>query len=306
MSALSLLIIAAAAPVAGLSDETIVVTAQRLVDEAAVSVEVIDDDLVSVSPTLADALTTSPSVDIVTPGAAGSTELFLRGGDANFTAITLDGVRLNDVTDSRGGAVDVGAIAPFEVERAQIAKGAVSVLEGSDALAGQIAMETGDPRDGARVSAMGRVAQGGLGSANARLVLWRGENAALSVTGTWFDLGDAPGGQTFSRQSLGAKLAGSTRTGNWVAAVRHGETSREVFPDASGGDRLAASPELETSDAEMTTASLRYGGGETGGWSPGLALTYLQRTEDRVSPAVPPAIPAGETSTDFRDRKSVV
>lgn len=293
-----LLLAAAQSPEAG--EEIIVVKAQRLVDQSAVSVEEISEERISASTDLKAALTSSPSVDIVTPGAAGATEILLRGGDANFTAVTLDGVRLNDVTDSRGGAVDVGAIAPFEIGQVRIAKGAVSVLEGSDALSGQIALETDDPRYAPLIEAMAHTAEDGLGSVNARLTPWRSENAGLSVTGTWFDLGDAPGGQSFTRQSLGAKLAGSASvTGSWSASARYGETSREAFPDASGGDQFAVLPDLEESDAKLTTASLRYGAGDTGGWSPSVAFTYLRRTEDRVSPAVPPQVPPGATESEF-------
>ncbi|GGD11120.1 TonB-dependent receptor plug domain-containing protein [Aquisalinus flavus] len=279
--------------------DTIVVRAQRLVDPAAVRVETIGARDIAALGDVQSVLETSPSVTIVSPGPAGATEILLRGGDANFTAVTIDGVRLNDVTDSRGGAVDVGAIAPFEIGSVTIYKGAVSVLEGSDALSGQIALETDDPRDGPRAEAMVRVADRGLGSVNGRWAPLRDEALALSVTGTWFDFGEGPADQTFSRASLGVKMSGAAGQGRWVASARVGETSRGAFADASGGNRFAATPDLQQSETRLSTVSLRYGAGETAGWSPSAAFTWLRRSEDRVTPAAPPQVPAGTSDSTF-------
>ncbi|MBB4657538.1 TonB-dependent receptor plug domain-containing protein [Parvularcula dongshanensis] len=280
-------------------DDTIVVLGERLVDDTALAIERIDPSRFAFSPDVAAALTNSPSVEVITNGPAARTELFLRGGDSNFAAVSLDGVQLNDVTDNRGGAVDLSAIAPFEVGNAVLRKGAVSVLQGSAALSGHVALETEDPLTAPTFAARVRAAEGGLIGGNVGWSPLRSEAIGLRLTATAFDQGDLPGGQGASRASLGAKMTGALAAGQVTASVRHGRTEREVFPDASGGDRLAASPDLEESEANLTTASLRYVGDERA-WTPSFALSYLRRSDDRVSPAVPPQVPAGTTDSTYQ------
>jgi outer membrane cobalamin receptor len=281
------------------ADDIIVVRTERLTGDELGGVERIGSATIELSADLAAALQTSPSVNVVTPGPAGATEILLRGGDANFTAVTIDGVRLNDVTDSRGGAVDVGEISSFEISGLQISKGAVSVLEGSDSLSGHIAMETKDPRDGARVEGMASYAEGDRFSAAGRITPFRNDIVAAAISGGYFDLGDAPGGQTYTRSNVGAKVIFEPSVGVLAASARYSETERLVFPDASGGDQYSVSGELEDAHAKLLTASLRFSANPEGGWTPGAALTYLNRREGRITPAIPPVRPAGLNDTEF-------
>ena len=75
-------------------------------------------------------------------------EIFLRGAESNFTAVFLDGIRMNDSSNTRGGAVDLSMLAAGELERLDIAMGAMSAIYGSDAMAGVIRMDSAYPDDG--------------------------------------------------------------------------------------------------------------------------------------------------------------
>ena len=57
--------------------------------------------------TLVDALRALPGVHVDRPGGPGGrSSLYLRGGEENYTVVLLDGVPVNNPTDSRGGGFD--------------------------------------------------------------------------------------------------------------------------------------------------------------------------------------------------------
>jgi len=104
--------------------------------------------------TVAEALRTVPAASVVTTNAYGSqTSLFLRGGDADYVKVLIDGVPQN----APGGAYDFGNLTTDNVDRIEVVRGPVSVLYGSDAVTGVVQVYT---RDG-RGAAHGSVGVGG-------------------------------------------------------------------------------------------------------------------------------------------------
>ena len=86
-----------------------------------------------------EALRIVPSVQVAQTGARGGlTSLFIRGGNANFNKVLLDGVSANDV----GGSIDLGQIATTGIDRVEVLREPNSVLYGSDALTGVINLTT--------------------------------------------------------------------------------------------------------------------------------------------------------------------
>jgi vitamin B12 transporter len=77
-------------------------------------------------------------------GPAGTTSLFVRGGDQRFTAVLIDGVRVD--TQTTGGA-SWEAIPLGQIERIEILRGPASAVYGSDAMSGvvQIFTRKGEP-----------------------------------------------------------------------------------------------------------------------------------------------------------------
>jgi outer membrane cobalamin receptor len=50
-------------------------------------------------------------VHIDQPGARGSiSSIYLRGGDPSFTQVLIDGVKVNDPTNNRGGSFDFSTL----------------------------------------------------------------------------------------------------------------------------------------------------------------------------------------------------
>jgi vitamin B12 transporter len=102
--------------------------------------------------TVADALRTVPAANVVATNAyGGQTSLFLRGGEADYVKVLIDGVPQN----SPGGAYDFGNLTTDNVERIEVVRGPVSVLYGSDAVTGvvQIFTRNGGGRGRASVDA---------------------------------------------------------------------------------------------------------------------------------------------------------
>ncbi len=75
-------------------------------------------------------------------GRGGTGSLYMRGADPNYTLVLVDGVRVNDPTNARGGSFDFSALDMADVERVEIARGPYSAVYGGDALAGVINIVT--------------------------------------------------------------------------------------------------------------------------------------------------------------------
>ncbi len=137
----------------------VVVTATRTPIDAAASpatVSVITGESLRLRgiTSIADALATLPGITITRNGSFGSTtSLFLRGGEAKYVKVLVDGVPVNDP----GGAIDLSTLTTDNVERIEIVRGPASVLYGADAVTGvvQIFTRRGQGPTHAIVSARG-------------------------------------------------------------------------------------------------------------------------------------------------------
>ena len=102
------------------------------------------EDIAILSPSSTVALLRSiPGVDVTQQGGEGGiTTVSLRGGDPNFTVVMIDGVKVDDPTNSRGGGYDFAGLDPLMIERIEVLFGSYSAVYGSDALAGVISVTT--------------------------------------------------------------------------------------------------------------------------------------------------------------------
>jgi vitamin B12 transporter len=135
----------------------VVVTATRIPTPAGdlpVAVTVIDGAALRERGirTVADALRTVPAATVVATNAyGGQTSLFLRGGEADYVKVLIDGVPQN----TPGGAYDFGNLTTDNVERIEVVRGPVSVLYGSDAVTGVVQVFTRNGRGPGRASVEG-------------------------------------------------------------------------------------------------------------------------------------------------------
>lgn len=89
--------------------------------------------------TVAEALRQVPGAAVVRAGSHGAqTSLFLRGGESDYVKVLIDGVPVNHP----GGAIDFADLSTDQVERIEVVRGPVSVLYGTDAVAGVVQIFT--------------------------------------------------------------------------------------------------------------------------------------------------------------------
>jgi len=194
-----------------------------------------------------------PGVAVARTGGIGSQgSLFVRGGESRFARILVDGVPVN----TPGGFYDFGGTLPFDYERVEVVRGAVSGLYGTDALAGVVNIVTRRPEPGQapdlRVSGEGgsfSTWQGGLASSgrasgfdwNAGLFRLETdnevENNAFEQTAAVASLGAALGADTTLRTTLRAE-DGTVGTPGQVAFGRPDLDASSDRTDVVVGARL--------------------------------------------------------------------
>ena len=130
----------------------------------AVSVLQRRDLMAEPTPSAARVLTFLPGVSInEASGPGGPTWLHLRGGDEPFTQIMFDGVPIN----ISGGYSDINGLLLTNVERVEIARGPLSALWGSAAVAGAVQFITREGQVGMpRIEALAEGGGGGGGGTN--------------------------------------------------------------------------------------------------------------------------------------------
>ncbi|MDR3507461.1 MAG: TonB-dependent receptor [Caulobacteraceae bacterium] len=256
-----------------------------------------------------DLLATVSDVEVQRPGgAAGVASVFMRGAQPNFTLVMLEGVPLNDPTNTRGGSADVSAFSALGLQRVEIVRGALSAIYGSGALGGAVNLIL--PAGAARPSGVVTLA-GASDSALAAGLTLRGPlagGAGGSISLGYGDGGDSVAQSSRTNLSLGGKIAPLDGSDRYGLVLRLSRSDAHAFPDDSGGPRLAVLRTTEQSRAEegligghwrfdlSRLASLELNGAATA------------RSFDDVSPGVAPGVrdpvgvPAG-TSHDRYDRQ---
>jgi len=240
---------------------------------------------------LADLLRRVAGVHVDQVGGRGGTgSVYVRGADPNYTLVLIDGVRVNDPTNARGGSFDLSALDIADVERVEVARGPYSAVYGGDALAGVINIITRhvpEKKGYASIDAMG-------GTYDTREIALNVGGPA--VGGNWnMGFSDTHEGE----QVRGNEFASQRVSGNFDIEFststtlnfsgRYSETEREGFPDDSGGYEFADIRDVEKRDADEVV----FGLGLThraGDATFALTLGYLDRDDHIDSPGVAPGI----------------
>jgi outer membrane cobalamin receptor len=289
-------VLALAAPGAALAQaegpaQAIVVTASRTGDTGGVTVIAAETIERRQSASLLEVLADVPGVRASTLGGpAGPSFLSIRGGEGNFTAVMLDGIRLNDPTNSEGGAFDFALLDPAVVERIEVSRMAGSAIHGSDALSGVVQIVTRDPaRTALDLTASGWLDSeyGGAGSAT---VSGGWGSGGLLGSVAYYDAGDGNAAGTVRRSqglARGGQAVGSFRLD---AIALYAETEGEAFPQDSGGPLLAVVRERETRDGDLAVGGLTLSRDPAAPIRPMVSLSYALQHHDSDSPAIAPGV----------------
>ncbi|GAB5453212.1 MAG: TonB-dependent vitamin B12 receptor BtuB [Halioglobus sp.] len=285
--------------------EELVVTGSYAPESAiTASLSVLDDaDIAAANKrSLAGLLQTLPGLLVEEQGGPGGlTAISVRGGEPNFTLVLLDGVAVNDPTNSRGGGFDFANLNPALVERIEVVRGAQSAVYGSDAVAGVINIITRRPQVGHRQSVT--LEAGEDDYRDIRLdARGREGNLDYTVALASRDAGEPLPGS--SRDSDSANLRLEWRPGFRHAfnlGLRYLEGDRTSYPEQSGGPLLAQSDELDRADYRDTVYSARWRMAVNERWRSDLLASHFEHNEDYFSPGIPPffEVPPNGAETDF-------
>lgn len=253
-----------------------------------------------------DLLRQVPGVHIDQAGGRGSvSSVYLRGGDPNFTVVLIDGVKMNDPTNSRGGSFDFSTLNPEDIERIEIVRGPISAVYGSDALSGVINIIT---RKGEAKASRGVELAGGLYGYWRTVAEAQGMLGTMdyAVSGSYVDNGEPVEGSEFHNvtfyTNMGLPPADNMEL-RWL--VRYARSDTEAFPDDSGGPRFAVIRAVETRDIQELTLGLTFTHTPFPWWEYQIQFGLYNRKEDIDSPGVAPGlrdpfgIPASTTDNAF-------
>jgi vitamin B12 transporter len=241
--------------------------------------------------TTVDILRQIPGASVDRSGHAGSvSSLYLRGGDPNWTAIFLDGVRINDPTNSRGGSVDLSFLDPGMIERMEVIRGPASAALGSDAISGAINIVTRAPADTREASADVDAGTRSYVSVGARAAGPVGVGA-ISVHAAATQSGEQiEGGGTRLRTLVARWRSRAELPGTLELAAHAYDADAHAFPDDSGGPEYAVLRAVERRHAAQQDGSIRYRWEASEATHFSTLVTLLHRDESDVSPGVAPGV----------------
>ncbi len=292
---------------AQIESDSIVVTASRLTNslsDLARSVTIIDQEeiLSRQAPNVTELLRQVAGLNIIQQGARGGvTSIVLRGGEPNFTVVMIDGVKVNDPTNTRGGSYDFSYLDVANIERIEIVRGPMSAFYGSDALAGVVNIIT-KSTIGSRFSA--EVGGNQLRSVNGA---YGGSIGALKGAIDAHALEDNGDIEGSGYQDWGLNASLSMQFGEYGEAgltVRHLDASSTGFPEDSGGPEFAVIRQVDSRDVQESHVRLFGDYSISGEWIAALAYSHYVREEDFISPGIASGVfngvPPNSALTNFK------
>lgn len=291
--------------------ERLTVTGTHLADQTApariAKVTINAEQIKALAPnTFVDVLRGVPGVDISEQGGAGGlTFLSIRGGDPNFVTVIIDGVKVNDPTNSRGGAFDFGTLDPATVAKVEVFYGSYSTVYGSDALSGVISIETQSAATAQSNTVL--TVKGGSGSmlgGNAYTSATIADKAQVSLTVGHQNKDNSTFGDDFKRTQINGAVSsvGNTDT-QWRVAAFYADGEAAYFPEDSGGDRLAVIRDAETRDYEQTNVGAQLHHHINEQLSIKADTQWANRKEKTDNPGIAPGVydpvPAMTGDSDF-------
>jgi iron complex outermembrane receptor protein/vitamin B12 transporter len=280
--------------------EMVVVTGTRLFESQArlpFSMTLIDQAEVETRnpASLPDLLAEQTGLHVSQPGGGGGvTSLFIRGGEPNFATVLIDGVKMNDPNNTRGGSFDISSFNIGDVERIEIVRGPQSAIYGSDSLSGVVNLITqaGAPKWGLDVSAEGGTHEYyNLAAAVAGPVTGKGGFTLRAATR---DDGTSIDGSSFENTTVNAKLVLDEGTG-WDVAIhgRYADSEGSAFPEDSGGPEFAVIRDRDRKSATDSAFGIDGGVVITPDWTL-RGTAYLYDHDDTfTSPGIAPGVRDG-------------
>lgn len=239
-----------------------------------------------------DVLRSVPGLQVTQPGGRGGVaSVFIRGGEPNFTMVLLDGVRVNDPNNTRGGSFDFSTLNIADIERIEIVRGPQSAIYGSDALSGVINIITRGRAEKTGLSLHAEVGEYGYDRAALALSGPTAANGGYAVRVATVDDGDATPGNSYQSDSVTGKLSfGSGGTWDLRIFGRYSDNEGTSFPEDSGGPGFAVLRTLDLKSSEDFSAGFSGGFRFSDRWQLNVSASRYDHEDAYTSPGVAPGV----------------
>ena len=258
--------LAAAANNEASATETIIVTGTRLnstIEDLPGHIKVIDREMIEKRRyrSMLDLLDRVSGIHVISNGSRGSfANVYLRGAESNYTVVLIDGIKMNDPNNSRGGAFDFATINLAQVERVEIIHGAQTSIYGSDSLSGIINIVTRTPKEKAINAKLQKGSKKLLDAAFLASSMI-GETTRVMLDLAHENDGEKLEGDRFESNATGVTLSGNLND-NLIYSVRasHLSSKSAAYPADSGGPMFSVIRDVERRKQNQTrfTAGLQY------------------------------------------------
>jgi vitamin B12 transporter len=210
--------------------------------------------------------------------------LYLRGADPNFTLIQIDGLPVNDLTDNRGGAVDMGNFGLLGIESIEILPGASSAVYGSQALGGVINIKT---RNIVGTELYGQVSPSGDGYRSG--LVWG--DGQWNVSSLYERDDNEATRSSYTGRSLVVKRSTEIDSSRQLdIRLRYSDNDSDAYPDDSGGALFTVSPKLESRNSVQKQIGANYRAEYDGGSEFSFKTSYSEIALNVDTPAVLPGL----------------
>ncbi|WP_050930336.1 TonB-dependent receptor plug domain-containing protein [Aestuariivita boseongensis] len=263
---------------------------------------------------LTDALRRETGLSVLQNGPAGtSAELRIRGAQERYTAVYVDGIKVNDPASTSGQYGNFGTFGIGALAGAEVLKGSQSALYGGSAVAGVVNVFTLPDLDGPQgITQRANVMFGSFGTIAASYAYahnagaWSTAFALSYAEADGFSAGDENRGNTEddgfreTRVSFGAAYQASDTlrlgfNGFYV-------TADTEFDEGTGAGPVDGTPGDETGTREEIGLRL-FAEIDTGLWQHDFALSYFNVDRTLVSATVAPGSFSAFTSTFEGERQ---
>lgn len=251
-------------------------------------------------------LNSLPGFHVENSSSGGSVNaVYLRGAEPNYTAVLINGIKVNDPTNSRGGAFDFSLLDINTVERVEVVKGPASSLYGSDAMAGVINIITRPSADELRSDL--RVEAGSNELVNATASVGQSfANGNVLLKASYADDGEQIEGSAYKSNSVSLSGEYYLQTETQLSvSLSFQDAEAQSFPDASGGPEYAVIRDVDKRDSQQDYHYLSMQHNFNAQDYVKLQFNYFQADEQFDAVGVAGSIPANSGDSNY-ERQNVL
>ncbi|MFT5603580.1 MAG: vitamin B12 transporter [Paracoccaceae bacterium] len=221
-------------------------------------------------------------------GPGGVNSLSIRGAEPNFTVVLIDGVAVNDPTNSRGGSFDLSTLSLAQIRRVELIKGPGSLAYGSDALAGVVRILTAPQQnDKSGLSLAHEAQEYGAARSSASATLSSAAHS-FSVQGARADSGDAWPGSELELSEAAVHYRFTLDRASFQLGGRDADFDKRSYPEQSGGPQYAQNDSRDRSKGRDQTRYLSGDLSIVDDWRLAAQISEFKHDLDYYSPGIAP------------------